>query len=470
MVAYGQPNQKKVKLTKSFVYMVLIVAIPISIQNLAQSAVGFIDTAMVSQLGKAHLAAVGLSNQIFFFLIVTTLGLASGAGVLITRHWGAQDLNSIRSTTGLAIMAVLIASVTTAVLSFSHAEEILYFLSSKNTEIAVLGAPFLRITAFSFPITALTIVMSIQLRCVDKSHYPMYMSLISLPIDIILNYILIYGELGFPRMELMGAGIATLITRIIELITTLFFFASKRNPIWAGHWAHFFTIFTAENRRQTTSIFLKLALPITAMELLWVMGQSFYKLTYATIGVDALAAYTALESMINLFSVVFIGLGNTAAILIGRELGAFGEQRARTMASQFIRLNFTIFIPMGLLMALATPMAGDFFKLDGRAGVYIMHGLFVSSALLSFKSLGFLLLTGILRAGGDVQFISIVAAVGLLVVGMPLTYLFAIQWHKGFLWVLAASYIEETIRTILCLWRYKTGSWLKKTGFDPPVL
>jgi putative MATE family efflux protein len=464
------PKSPKIKLTTSFLLTVLLVAVPISIQNLAQSAVGFVDTAMVSQLGKAHLAAVGLSNQIFFFLIVTTLGLASGAGVLITRYWGAKDLNAIRRTTGLAIMAVLLASVTTATFSFFHAQKILFFLSSKNAEIAILGTPFLRITAFSFPITALTIVMSIQLRCVDKSHYPMYMSLISLPIDIILNYILIYGELGFPRMELMGAGIATLITRIIELITTLFFFASKRNPIWAGCWSHFFTIFKTENHRQSTSIFLKLALPITAMELLWVIGQSFYKLTYATIGIDALAAYTALESVINLFSVVFIGLGNTAAILIGRELGAFGEKSARTLASQFIRLNFAVFLPMGLLMALVSPFAAEFFKLEGQAGVYIVHGMFLSSMLLSFKSLSFLLLTGILRAGGDAQFISIVAAIGLLSVGIPLTYLFAIQWHKGFLWVLFAGYIEEMVRTLLCLWRYKTGQWLKKTGFEPPIL
>lgn len=470
MMAHSQLKRPKTKLTKSFLFTVLLVAVPISIQNLAQAAVGFIDTAMVSQLGKAHLAAVGLSNQIFFFLIVTTIGLASGAGVLITRYWGAKNLDAIRSTTGLAIMAVLAASVATAVFSFAHAEEILYFLSNKSTEIATLGTPFLRITAFSFPITALTIVMSIQLRCVDKSHYPMYMSLISLPIDIILNYTLIYGELGFPRMELMGAGIATLITRVIELITTLFFFTSKRNPIWAGRWSHFFTIFKSVNRKQSTAVFLKLALPITAMELLWVIGQSFYKLTYATAGVDALAAYTALESVINLFSVVFIGLGNTAAILIGRELGAKGEQGARTMASQFIRLNFAVFIPMGLLMASVTPLAADFFKLEGQAGVYIIHGLFVSSALLSFKSLSFLLLTGILRAGGDAQFISLAAAVGLIGVGIPLTYLFALHWHKGFLWILSASYIEETVRTLLCLRRYQTGQWLKKTGFDPPVL
>jgi putative MATE family efflux protein len=452
--------------SRSFIKTVLAIAIPISIQNLAQASVGFIDTAMVAQLGEVSLGAIGLSQQIGFFVIVATLGLASGGGVLITRYWGAGQLDAIRSiTTITALFSVTFASLI-GILSVFHAVDILMFLSSGNAQIAQAGRAYLQITAFGFPISALTISLAIQLRCVNKSQYPMYMSLISLPIAILFNYLLIYGHLGFPALGATGAAIATLLTRLIELGLTLIFFASHRNPVWSGKWRAFTDVFSASTRGYVTNAFLKLALPITAMELLWVTGQFIYKISFAYFGSNALAAYTVYENIVNLFNVGFIGLGNTAAILIGQQIGSGDIDKAKLFARNFIKLNFIIFIPVGILLLYLSPMLVQLFILTGYAADYLKVALILAGILLSLKSLNFLLMVGILRAGGDARFIAISTAIAMSI-SLGLTYWVVFVDTKNFYWVLFIIIGEENCRNLLSLARYKSRRWLKYEATNP---
>lgn len=459
-------NQKN--LNSSFIKTVLKIGIPISIQNLAQASVGFIDTAMVAQLGEITLGAIGLSQQIGFFLIVATLGLASGGGVLITRYWGANNIEAVRSITSITVAFSLFTALIIGVVSFFYSSEILYLLSSRNFYISSAGTSYLKITALSFPFTALTISLSIQLRCVNKSQYPMYMTLVSLPTAILFNYILIYGKLGFPALGATGAAIGTLLTRLIEFFLTLFFFSSTRNPIWSGSWQAFTSIFKAETKKYATNTFLQLALPITIMELLWVLGQSFYKISYAHLGISELAAYTAFENIVNLFNAGFIGLGNTAAIVIGQEIGKNNMLNTKVYSLNFIKLNFLFFIPMGFILIYLTPLLTKIFSTEKTIANYLYIALIMTGSTLSLKSFNFLLMTGILRTGGDARFIAVSTAIA-MTAAVILTYWFTFVHTKNFYWILTITIVEENLRNIFSLIRYKSNLWLKKQTNNPVV-
>ncbi|NIZ40138.1 MATE family efflux transporter [Entomospira entomophila] len=447
-------------LNRSFFKQILLIGVPISIQNLAQASVGFIDTAMVAQLGEITLGAVGLSQQINFFLIIAILGLASGGGVLITRYWGANQIDAIRSITAMTTFFSVIVSSIIAIISFIYAEPILFALSSGNSAISETGAVYLKIISLGFPITAVTISLAIQLRCVNKSQYPMYMSLISLPTAILFNYILIYGKFGFPALGVAGAAIGTLLTRIFELFLTIMFFGSLKNPVWNGSWRSFTAIFKMDTRRYVTNAFLKLALPITAMELLWVIGQSFYKFSYAYLGVDSLAAYTVYENIINLFNAGFIGLGNTAAILIGQEIGRKRIPQAVALARNFIKTNFLLLIPTGLFLIYISPAIVSLFAMNHVASHYLHITIIAAGSSLSFKSLNFLLMTGILRSGGDARFIAIITAIA-MTLAIIATYFFIFIYQQNFYWILTISILEESLRNLIAYRRYRSNRWLK---------
>ncbi|NIZ47352.1 MATE family efflux transporter [Entomospira nematocerorum] len=453
-------NKAEEGLNRSFFKQILLIGIPISIQNLAQASVGFIDTAMVAQLGEITLGAVGLSQQINFFLIVAILGLASGGGVLITRYWGANQIDAIRSITAMTTLFSLLVSTVIAIISFMYASPLLFALSSGNRAISEAGAVYLKIISLGFPITAVTISLAIQLRCVNKSQYPMYMSLISLPAAILFNYILIYGKFGFPALGVTGAAIGTLLTRIFELFLTVMFFGSTRNPVWNGSWRSFTAVFQMDTRQYVTNAFLKLALPITAMELLWVIGQSFYKFSYAHLGVDSLAAYTVYENIMNLFNAGFIGLGNTAAILIGQEIGRKQIPQAINLARNFIKTNFLLFIPTGLFLIYISPAIVKLFAMNSTASHYLHIAIIVAGSSLSFKSLNFLLMTGILRSGGDARFIAITTAIA-MTLALIATYIMIFIYKQNFYWILAITIIEESLRNIISYKRYHSNRWLK---------
>lgn len=444
---------------RSLLRELVILAAPITLHNLIQSLVGVTDVMMVGQINNESLATVGIANQVFFMACVAIFGIASGGSVFMSRAWGGRDIPQLQKITGMSLFVCLIFSVSLGLTSYFQAYNILYFFST-NDFLSTYGQTYVRITSLSFICTAFTIVLGVQLRCVGRGHLPMWSGGVSLLVNVLLNYILIFGQWHFPALGLKGAAIATLTARIVEMLLTLCFFRF-RNPAF-GKWHDCFSILAEEkkHRREAFASFLHVAFPIMLIEMLWAIGQGVYKLIFGRMGVSELAAYTVLETLLNLFSAAAIGFSNAAGVLMGYKLGIPDLPKARAFANYFIKTNFILLLPLSLLLFCSGNYLSKLFNMQEQEALLLRNGLYVCAFFLSLKSYNFLMTTGIFRVGGDGKFVSFVSAISFICFGIPVSLIGGLVFHWSFITVLLIVFIEENIRNFFLWRRYRTGKWL----------
>jgi putative MATE family efflux protein len=445
---------------KGFFSYLLKLAVPITVSSLLQVAVQTTDVVMISHYSsEIGVASINLAGQVFLNLLLVFWGLATSAAIFFSRYWGAKNFKAMQQLFGLTLSTMLIFVVLGSLLFITKSTFIMGFMTN-DREVIEGGALYLRITAFSFVGLAFSIAIATYLRSVEKSHYPMWIALCTTLINILLNYLLIFGNFGFSAMGVKGAAIATVIVRTLDALAHIVLFLSSKNPI-PRQIANYFSIFS-RNTLPLIKTFFTIALPVLITDVSWALAITAYKKAYAKIGTGAVAAFAAMESFYQLFMVLFVGLGVSAAIIIGIELGKHNQEGATKLANFFIKFNFVLAIPLGLIMFFLSPlMVTQVMKFEGETAYYTIWAIRLCGLFLSFRALEFLLSIGILRAGGDAYYFMLIQIVTLWCIGVPLVFI-AVNFLTTspivlFLIVLG----EEVVRDVWCYLRFKSGRWIK---------
>lgn len=212
---------------RSFFKGLFIIAIPIMLQNLVNSFVNMVDTVMIGQLGTAEIAGVGLANNFFFLLNMLLFGAASGAGVFTAQFWGKKDIAGIRKNTGLCIVIVILISSFFTIVSLFAPEKVLR-LYTTDQDVIKIGAEYLRTVAPCFIPFAISFVFTLVMRTIEKVKLAMVVTIISLSVNVLFNWLLIFGIGPFPTLGVKGAAIATVLARTIEVILLVSISYSKK--------------------------------------------------------------------------------------------------------------------------------------------------------------------------------------------------------------------------------------------------
>jgi putative MATE family efflux protein len=439
---------------KAFYRALFTIALPIMLQNLINSFVNLIDTVMVGRLGTAEIAAVGLGNQVFFLLNIFLFGVCSGAGVFTAQFWGKKDVSGIRRTTGLCLsVALVIAGLFT--IACIRAPAFIIGLYSKDPAVIALGADYLRAVAPCFLPFAVSFVLTIIMRSIERVKLAMSTTIVSLSIKIAISYCLIFGIGPFPALGVTGAAIATVIARVIEMIILLV--ASKaRNYAFVGPLGEIFGF-----NLRFTARFFQIALPVIVNEMLWSLGITMQNAIFARTGTDAFAAFTILNTVSQLTWVFFIGLANGGSVLIGKKIGEGDERTARDYAARL-----SLFAPlMGILIALLLIPLSLFlpFAFNVDAGVFaIMSALFVIlTAAYPFRAFNISMIIGVCRAGGDTVFGFFYDILIMWTFSLPLAALASFAFHAPVWVVYLCVCSEDPLKMLLGLWRLKSGKWLR---------
>jgi putative MATE family efflux protein len=319
---------------KQFYKSLFAIALPIMFQNLVNSFVNTVDTVMIGRLGTVEIAAVGLGNQVFFLFNMILFGVCSGGAVFTAQFWGKKDIEGIRKTTGLClILSLSIAALfTAACLAFPHNIIGLY---SNDPEVIASGAAYLRTVALCFIPFAVSFVMTLIMRTIEKVKLSMTATFIALSINVGLNYLFIFGAGPIPAMGVVGAALATVMARLIEMIILVTASYTRRYAL-AGNFRELFGFNPVFVRR-----FFIIALPVILNELLWSFGITLQSVIVARTHTDAIAAFNIANTVSQLTWVIFIGLGNGAAVLIGKKIGEGDELASRDYAARI-----TLFAPL----------------------------------------------------------------------------------------------------------------------------
>ena len=444
---------------KRFYKRLLILTLPIVIQNLITTSLNMLDTLMIGNLGEVQLAAVGVANQFYFLYSLLVMGIGAGCSILIAQLWGKKDEEKIHSVLKLGLIGAIGFALVFMIIGF-FASETLIGLFNSDTEVIRLGSDYLRISIFSYFVSALSFVYAGALRSIGNSALPMWGSLVGLVINGVLNAILIFGLLGAPALGVSGAAIATLIARIVECLIILTVVTLKVKPLRLS----------SKDFKHIEIPMVKLlyqtALPVVLNEACWGLANITYTMIYGHIGVNAIATTQITSTIINLFTIVIFGMAHASVVIIGNEIGANREEEGITYAKKIIRLAVVVGIIMAITLAVLAPFIVQVYNVSEMVRNDAMKILMIYAIFMLPRVYNGVQIVGILRGGGDAKYGSIAQGLSMWLVGIPLAFIAAYVFKWSISSVIFLSTFEEVLRFFILRRRFKSNKWINNMVKD----
>ncbi|MEK4509708.1 MATE family efflux transporter [Paenibacillus anaericanus] len=444
---------------RDFYANVYKIAVPVTLQSLIMALLALTDQLMVGQLGDVAIASVGMSTKIYGIISVVLAGLAMGVSVYAAQFWGKQDRKSISQILGIGLFCGFILSFLFTLLVYFKPE---MCLSMFTTDERVIGDGyiFLEIMALSYVPTMLTMMYSAILRSTTHVKLPMFVSLFTVCLNIILNYLLIYGKFGFPEWGLKGSAVATLISRLVECIVIIGAVYKFRLP---GS-VDFSNLFGA--RKPLVSKFFQTTYPIILTELIWVLGETVYAVIYSRMGTAEMTAMTITFPLQGLSVGLLSGLASAGGVMVGNKLGAGEESLALQYAKRFINLGIMISLGVGVIIALAAPLYVSAFNVSEDAHQLGIYLVWVFAAFLWVKVANMIMAGGILNSGGDSKFVFAMESTATWLIGVPSGLLLSFVWKQPIYLVYLVLSLEEVVRFGFGLARIHSKKWIKNLVKD----
>ena len=428
--------------------------LPMVAQNLITLAAQMMDSLMLGKIGQTELSASSLANQPFFIFNLLIFGMASGSSVLNAQFWGKRDIRSIKIVISICLKVALTVSILlgAAVMIFPETVMRIY---TNDPEIIAAGIEYLRIIGWCYIFFGLSNTLLTTIRSVGIVRIAVIDSIFSLVCNISLNYILIFGHLGFPAMGIRGAALATVITRIGDAAIVLFYvLVLDKKLCFRPRDFLDFDMGLLKN-------YLKNGLPVAFNEVFWSVGVSIQSMVLGRLGSSVVSA-SQIASIVQQFSTVLIfGVANAAAIIIGNDIGAGLMDRAKDRVFKFrIIAIFLGLFAAGLILLLSGPVV-SFYNVPDETKTLAIEMLRILSVIVIFIAQTGIGVVGLLRGGGDPRFALFVDLFGLWVIATPAALLSAFVFKAPVLIVYACTRLDEPVKLLMILWRMRNSHWMK---------
>jgi putative MATE family efflux protein len=438
---------------RRFYEEVLIIGFPVALQNLLTTSAGMVDTIMIGTQGETAVAAVGICSLFSMLLFAAYFGFCNGGTIFFAQYWGAKDERGICRAYGLTLVTMMIAGLVFGAAAVFAPEFIMGIYTNKEN-IRSTGVLYLRIVGWSYPLQVLAMAISSLLRSIEKVKIPLFASIASLITNTILNWILIFGMFGFPKMGVEGAAIGTVVSQVVHiLVLYIYCFLDKHSFItrvrdhYRWDWPfirHFFskTFFVVCN--ETSYGIGQLLLNI-------IIGRQIEQ------GIAAFAVFRVLEGFIFAF---FGGLANASAVMVGKRIGAGEHLEGYHDAKRFIALVPMITLLLVIIIIIFRNVILGLFGLGETAQFYARGMLYIYAVTGTIRTCNYMN-NNIFRAGGESIFGAVVEFCGLYFISIPAAALCGVVFHLPFLAVFFMLYLDEFIRLGIILWYMNSGRWIK---------
>lgn len=440
---------------KTYWTILVSIGIPVALQNLFSSGLNLVDSVMVGRLGDTSLAAVGIANTVFFLMIVFMFGIGSDISIFIAQYWGKKDYSGIKMTMAIGISVGIVISVFFMLVTLIFPTQIMEIFTS-DAEVIRLGSQFLQIVAFSYPLTAVSNVFYSGLRSVKKAALPLWVSAVSIVANTVLNALLIYGLIGFPKLGVRGSAIATLIARTLEILLILLMVYLFRYPI-AVRLYDFKSVHTSFLKE-----IMRVTAPVMMNEGIWALGISTYTALFAKMGTEYIASYNILQTIDRLAFALTMGMASATAALVGHKIGESEIKQAYKYAARTNILGTFVGVFLGITLFVTGPNIVSLFNVSETVSANAVLLIRCFSIVIPIKTFNLENLLGALRSGGDTRFAFIVDIMPLWFFAIPLAFLGG--WKFG--WVVPAVYFctvsDEVIKAIFGLKRFTSKKWINE--------
>lgn len=447
---------------KTFYRMVLAIAVPIMIQNGITNFVGLLDNIMIGQIGTEQMSGVAIVNQLLFVYNLCLFGGVSGAGIFTAQYFGQKNQEGIRQTIRFKMWLVtLITLITVVLLLFAGDSLIALYLQGDGTAKSAAdtlryGKEYLQIMLPGLIPFMLVQIYASTLRECGQTVLPMKAGVIAVIVNLVFNYILIYGKFGAPALGVRGAAIATVISRCVEAAIVLIHTHRHReqNPFVEGLYS------TLKVPASLTGKIIIKGMPLLLNETLWAAGMATLTQCYSIRGLNVIAALNISNTINNIFNIVFIALGESVAIIVGQLLGAGKMDEARDTDNKLIAFSVFSCILVALVMLLPARLFPLLYNTNDEArtlatcfiiitAVFMPQNAFLHASYFTLRSGGRTIITFLF----DSVFIWCVS----VVIAFLLSHYTALPVVAVYVFVQMGDWIKCVIGFVLV----KKGIWLQ---------
>jgi len=451
---------------REYLQGLLKIGVPIALQQLLFACFNVLDTLMMGQLGEQSIAAVGLANQIGFLFNMILFGMVNAASIFSAQYWGIKDTDGIHKVTRLTLtLALGIGSLFFLVTAFLP--EVALGFYTEDQLVIELGAQYLRLISFTYLTSAIYITYTTIMRTTRQVKLPTIIAVVGLAFNMLLNYLLIFGHLGFTPMGVRGAGLGSLIVRILQLIVLLVIIYKHKYPAAAP-----LRNFDALSKEFILRYF-KTAAPVLINETMWGFAITTIYSIYGHISTEAIASINISASIEQIIFVAAIGIANASATLVGNEIGAGNNHKATLYAGRSVLLSLSITFVLGIGMFLLAPWLVTFYQVSEATRYAAQRVMQSISMVIWIRATLVTTMIGILRPGGDTRFTLMVDGVIVWVVGVSMAHLGANVLGLPVYWVYLMVASEEAIKAVICLLRFRSGKWINnlvRTEAEAPLV
>ncbi len=443
----------KNKQSGDFAKKLLTLIVPIAFQQFMLALVSASDALMLGALTQDALSAVSLAGQVTFVENLFFAAMTIGLSMFAAQYWGKRDRVSVERIFAyvMKITAVVSFAFFLAGLCFPNA---LMRIFTNEQPLIDGGAIYLRTVSPSFFLTGISQIYLCTLKNTGKATKSSVISSASVIINIVLNAILIYGLFGFPKLEIAGAALATVIARAIEVIWCILETAKKDciklKPSYIVH-----------DDKSLRHDFWKYTTPVLGNEIVWGVGFTMYSVIMGHLGTDAVAANSIANIVKNLVACFCLGLGSGGGIMVGNELGAGKLELAKEYGRKLCKLSIVCGAVSGLFLLALSPLILAVTDLSDTAAGYLKWMLVMCSYYMIGKSVNGTTIAGIFCAGGDSKFGFLCDTITLWCVTVPLGLIAAFALKLPVLAVYFIVNLDEIVKLPVVYRHYKKYKWVK---------
>ena len=445
---------------KTFFKFIFLLAVPVMIQNMLTAVLNMVDTVMIGSLGEIQVAGVAIVNKLVELYIMTIYGLSSGISVFASQYYGVKDKKNINKLMGLSLTFVFVISLVFALVYFFFAPELIHLFIKDTKEVTdsvvSVGVSYMRIIVLSLLLTGVSMSFGSICRCVRNVRLPLYAALVGIGTNTILNYVLIFGKFGFDEMGVVGAAYATVIARILECVVILCGMFRKRegNLLCATvkdmfSWNKFWIVRV-----------LRTSMPVLINDATYALANTTYVAIVGMLGASSVAIIQ-ITSMINLlFTGIYRGIASAASVMIGNEIGRERYALAKEYAGRF----FWLCVGSGFMLCIAVILGRDLiclmFNLEAETMINLNKSIIVAGVVGWLNGLVSILISGILRGGGDTKICMYTELFSMWLLGVP-AVLIAVVFFEVPVYIAMSIYQIDNITKITFLYfRYRSMKWI----------
>lgn len=438
---------------KEFIKQICVIAIPVALQNLLTTTGSMVDTMMISSLGQNELGAVGLCAQFSSLMFSGYWGFVGGGMLFISQFWGAKDNDGVNRAYGLTLTCMMIVATIFCGMAVLFPESVMRLYTDKE-DIQAIGVEYLRIVGFSYILMVFAMAMAVLLRCTERVRIPLYGSIVSVAMNIFFNWVLIFGNLGFPKMGVKGAALATLLAQCFNIAVIIILAKKNKHPFLFAFKAHF------SGRKGLTSEYFQKCFPIIMNEVLIGVGNMMINIVMGRQTNDAIAALALFRTIEGLIIGFFAGFSNASSILVGKEVGAGNLETAYKRAWRIVYLCQGFIATVGVLLILLHSPILTLANLEGESFT-IGTQFIVIFAIFAIIRMGNWTQNDTFRSAGEAVYGTVLEIAFMWLMVVPAVWISGMVIGAPTFVVFICCYIDEPIRYVLMQIHLHNGKWVK---------